>query len=88
MATMKSQLTDCKQGRKRKFGFSSILCIFFFEWVLGLGPRVDIVLHGLHDPAMAQWTEVMRRLGGGRVPTPYNNGFFFWWRWKVIALDD
>jgi hypothetical protein len=22
------------------------------------------------------------------VPTPYNDDFFFWWIWKVIALDD
>jgi hypothetical protein len=80
LANMKIQLTDCKQGRKRNFGFTSILCSFFFEQVPGLGPRVEIVLHGPHDPAMARWTEVMRRLGGGRVPTPYNDEFFFWWQ--------
>jgi hypothetical protein len=37
---------------------------------------------------MAWWTDVMRRLGGGRVPTPYNDEFFFWWRRQVIALED
>jgi hypothetical protein len=30
----------------------------------------------------------MKRHGGGRVSTPYNDHFFFWWRWQVIALDD
>jgi hypothetical protein len=29
----------------------------------------------------------MRKQGGGRVTTPYNDELFFWWRWKVIALD-
>jgi hypothetical protein len=53
-----------------------------------LGPRVEIVPHGPIDPAMARWTMLMRRLGSGRVPTPYNNEFFFWWRQQVIALDD
>jgi len=85
---MKSQLIDYKKGRKRNFRFVSILCSFFFERVPGLGPRVEIVLHGFCDPAMSQWTKVMRRLGGGRVPTPDNNEFFFWWRRQVVALDD
>jgi hypothetical protein len=30
----------------------------------------------------------MRRQEGGRVPTPYNDDFFYWWRWQVIDLDD
>jgi hypothetical protein len=42
LANMKSQLTDHKQGRKRKFGFASILCGFFFEQFPGLGPIFDI----------------------------------------------
>jgi hypothetical protein len=25
---------------------------------------------------------------GGRVPTPYNDDFFYWWRRQVISLDD
>jgi hypothetical protein len=74
---MKSQLTECKQGSKRNFEFASILCSFFFERVPGLGPRVDIIPCGPCDIAMAQWIEVMRRQGGGRVPTPYNDDFFF-----------
>jgi hypothetical protein len=32
-ANMKSQLTECKEGGKINFGFSSILCSFFFERV-------------------------------------------------------
>jgi len=66
----------------------SILCSFFFKKALGLGPRVDIVPNGPRDPTMARWTEVMRWLGGGRVPTPYNDEFYFWWCWQMIALDD
>jgi hypothetical protein len=77
LANMKSQLTECKMGIKRKFGFASILCSFFSEWVPGMGPKVDIILCGPHNPAMARWTEVMRGQGGGRVPTPYNDDFFF-----------
>jgi hypothetical protein len=85
---MKIHLTDYKQGRKRNFRFTSILCSFFFEQVPILGPRVEIVPHGPHDTTMARWTEVMRWLGRGRVPTPYNDEFFFWWHRQVITLDD
>jgi hypothetical protein len=85
---MKSQLTECKQGGKRNFRFASILCSFFFERVPGLGPRFEIIPRGPHDPTMARWTEVMRWQGRGRVPTPYNEDFFYWWRRQVIALDD
>jgi hypothetical protein len=61
LANMKSHLTECKQGGKRNFGFASILCSFFFEQVLGLGPIFDIISRGPHDPAMAWWTKLMRR---------------------------
>jgi hypothetical protein len=57
---MKSQLIECKQCSKKNFGFASILCIFFFERVPGLGPRVMILPRGPCDPSMAWWTEVMR----------------------------
>jgi hypothetical protein len=53
-----------------------------------LGPRVEIILRGPRDPTMARWIEVMRPQEGGRVPTPYNDDFFYWWRWHVIALND
>jgi hypothetical protein len=49
---------------------------------------VEILPRGPRNLSMAQWTEVMRREGGGRVATPYNEDFFFWWRQQVIALDD
>lgn len=51
-------------------------------------PRVKIVPHGPCDLAMAWWTKVMRKQGGGRVPTPYNDEFFFSWSRQVMALED
>jgi hypothetical protein len=38
-----------------------------------LGPRVKMIPRGPCDLDMAWWTEVMRRQGGCRVPTPYND---------------
>jgi len=79
---------DWKQGRERNFGFASILHNVFFEKVLGLIPRVDIVQHELRDPSMSWCTDVMRRLGCGRLPTPYNDELFFWWCREVISIDN
>ena len=45
LSNMKHQLSECKAGRIRNFGFNSILSTFFFERVPGLSPRVDVPLH-------------------------------------------
>jgi hypothetical protein len=74
-----NQLTDCKLGRMRNFGFEFILCSFFFKRVPSLSPRVDINPHDLDDLDMTWCTEVMQQLEGGRVPTPYNDEFFHKW---------
>jgi hypothetical protein len=70
LTNMKGQLTECKQEEKRNFGFASILCSLFFEWIPSLGPRVEINPRGPSDPTMVRWVEFMRRQGGGRVVTP------------------
>jgi hypothetical protein len=30
----------------------------------------------------------MKRQGGGRVSTPYNDVFFLWWWRQIISMDD
>jgi hypothetical protein len=51
LENMKSQLMECKQEGKMNYSFASIFCIFFFEQVPGLGPRVEILPRGPHDLA-------------------------------------
>ena len=88
LSNMKHQLSECKAGRIRNFGFNNILSTFFFEHVPGLSPRVDVPLHGVWDPAQRHWVDAMRRLGGGRVANPYPADFFPWWRWQIVSIDD
>ena len=76
LGNMKHQLSECKMGRVRNFGFNSILSMFLFDRVLGLSPRVDIPLHGVRDPTQWRWEDAMHRLGGGRVANPYPVDFF------------
>ena len=88
LGNMKHQLSECKAGRIRNFGFSSILSTFFFERVPGLSPRVDVPLHGVQDPAQRRLADTMHKLGGGRVANPYPADFFPWWRRQIVAKDD
>ena len=87
LSNMKHQLSDCKMGRVRNFGFSSILSTFFFERVPRISPRVDISPHGVRYLAQQHWENVMRRLGGGRVANPYPTYFFPWWWRQIITID-
>jgi hypothetical protein len=88
LANMKRWLNDCKLGRMSNFRFASILCSFFFERVPSLSPRVEVIPHDLCDPTMSQWNEVMQWLGGGSMPTPYNNELFHWRRRHIIDIND
>ena len=88
LSNMKQQLSDCKMGRVWNFGFNSILSMIFFEWVLGLIPRVYITPHGVRDPSQQRWENVMCRLGRGRVANPYPEDFFPWWWRQIFAIDD
>ena len=85
---MKQQLSDCKMGRVRNFGFNTILSTFFFERVSGLSPRFNIPPHGVRDLAQRCWADAMCRLGGGRVSNPYPLDFFPWWQRQIVAIDD
>ena len=87
LSNMKQQLSDCKMGRVRNFGFSSILSTFFFERVPGLSPRFDVPPHGVRYLTQKRWADAMRRLGRGRVSNPYPADFFPWWQRQIIAID-
>ena len=88
LSNMKQNLNDSNMGRVRNFSFDSILSTFFFEWVPGLIPRVDIPPHGVRDPSQRSWENVMCRLGRGRVANPYPADFFPWWQRQIISIDD
>ena len=62
---MKAQLTACRMGKTKTFGYGSILLSFFFERVPGMSPRVDFGPHAAMIPTMGQWTSLMFHLGGG-----------------------
>jgi hypothetical protein len=88
LTCMKAQLTGCKQGKMKNFGFGSLLCCFFFERVPMMSPRVDIHLHYVRDGTMDRWTEVLPRKGGGHLGDPWDDAFFAWWECQVVVIED
>ena len=51
----KDQLTKCRQGELKQFGFGSILACFFFEWVPQMRPQVVFTELRARDPCMQRW---------------------------------
>ena len=63
---MKDQLTKCKIGKLKQFGYRSILVTFFLE----LAPLfkyqwVEVEAPGPRDPHLLRWGELMPCHGGG-----------------------
>ena len=71
---------DCKRGRKKSFGYSSILVDFFFERVPGLSPAVPLPVHSPRHPRLSRWGEIFLLQGGrGLVQSVYDDDFYLWW---------
>jgi hypothetical protein len=89
LENMKDQLTKCKTGRLKQFGYGSILVSFFLErvptmrlqrkeWEEDPNPR---------DPRMKRWVEMIARHGGGPIVS-YDRSFFKWLKTQLIMIED
>lgn len=79
LANMKLQLSGCKIGRMKNFGYGIILCTFFFERVpaLSLGMPLPPVIS--REPRLGRWGDIFLRQGGGESYFCYHTDDF--WRW-------
>jgi hypothetical protein len=87
LRNMKAQLTKCKNGDLKQFGYGSILVSFFRERVPHLHLQVDWVIPAPRDPRMKRWCDLMAR----HVAIPiikYNDAFFDWFRPQILMVDD
>lgn len=88
LANMKNQLTKCKTGCLKQFGYGSILVTFFLEHV----PLFHYQWIEVDDPTptntrLLRWVEIMPRVGRGqRMHFPLS---LFDWLWhQLIIMDD
>ena len=85
---MKRQLSDCKRGRRKNFGYSSILVALFFERVLGLSPTIPLPVRSPRQPRLSRWGDIFLRQGGGdTVHSVYDDDFYIWWERQLPALE-
>ena len=82
----KDQLTKCRQGELKQFGFGSILACFFFEQVPQLRPKVVFRSLRAWDPHMLRWVQVMARAGVGRGRVKFDDPFFRWLRDQILMV--
>jgi len=85
---IKRQLTKCKHGGNKQFGYGSIIVSFFLERLpifrIQSGIVADLVPR---EPRMARWAALMPRGGGGQQMV-WRPEFFIWLRDQLIAVND
>jgi hypothetical protein len=89
LVNLKDQLSRCRNGKQKLFGYGSILVSFFLERVPLLRPHMVLPPPSPTEPRMERWTSLMPRLEtGGRDVFAYNDGFFAWWEMQVPVIED
>ena len=85
---MRRQLSDCKRGRCKNFGYASILVAFFFERVPAMSPAIPLQVRSPCQPRLSQWGDIFLRQGGGDiVHSVYDDDFYTWWERQLPALE-
>ena len=80
LPTMKKQLSNCKRGQRKNFGYASILVVFFFERVPALSPTIPLPLISPRQPRITIWGDIfLHQGGGGGVKSGYDDDFYSWW---------
>jgi len=85
---MKRQLTKCKRGKLKQFGYGSILVSFILERLPIFQGQGAIVADPVpREPRMAHWVALMPR-GGGDQQMSWRPKFFGWLRLQLIVVED
>ena len=85
---MRKLLSDCKRGRWKNFGYSSILVAFLFESVPSLTRAVPLPLRSPRHPRLSRWREIfLHQRCDGSVESVYDDDFYLWWEQKLPALE-
>jgi hypothetical protein len=87
LKSMKKQLTKCRSGDLKQFGYGSILVSFFLERVPVLRLQVEWGIPAPQDPRMKRWVDLMARHAAGPI-VRYNDVFFDWLRTQMLMVDD
>jgi len=77
LTNLRDQLTRCRAGEQKQFGYGSILVSFFLEWVPHLHPQIELPVRPVSEPQIVLWASL-----AGRLSRPqrlhFEAGFFQW----------
>ena len=88
LSVFKDQLSKCRQGELKQFGYVSILACFFFERVPQLRPQVVFTELRARDPRMLRWVRIMAHTGAGRGKVKFRAPFFQWISDQILMIED
>jgi hypothetical protein len=77
LRSIKKQLTKCRQGNLKQFGYGSLLVSFFLNRVPLLRLQVEWNILSPRDPRMLRWCQLMARHVAGPI-IKYDDTFFDW----------
>jgi hypothetical protein len=87
LRSIKRQLTKCRQGELKQFGYGSLLVSFFLERVPVFRLQVEWNFLGPRDPRMLRWCRLMARHVAGLI-VKYDDIFFDWLQNQMLMVDD
>jgi hypothetical protein len=87
LRSIKRQLTKCRRGELKQFGYGSLLVSFFLERVPVFRLQVEWDFPGPRDPRMLRWCRLMARHVAGPI-VKYDDIFFDWLQNQMLMVDD
>jgi hypothetical protein len=87
LQNVKEQITRCRVGQKKQFGYGSFLVSFFLERIPGMQPQIALPVRPAREPRMERWTNLSPRLGPDSE-FKFTNDFFTWLRRQLIVIED
>jgi hypothetical protein len=87
LRNIKKQLTKCRCGNLKQFGYGSLLVSFFLERVPVFRLQVEWNILVPRDPRMLRSCRLMDRHVAGPI-VKYDDIFFDWLQTQMLTVDD
>jgi hypothetical protein len=84
---VKDQISRCRMGKQKQFGYGSFLVSFFLERIPQMQPQITLVVRPVGEPRMERWTSLSPRLGTDSE-FKFTGDFFAWLRRQLIVIED
>jgi hypothetical protein len=81
------QITRCKAGKQKQFGYGSFLVSFFLERIPLMQPQIALSIQPVGEPCMERWTNMSPRLGTDSE-FKFIGDLFAWLGCQLIMIED